>query len=105
MRDKSTGRDRPGSIGQDVAEAMAIDILVWLSGQPDLMGRFLALTGVEAASIRQAAREPGFLAAVTGFVMAHEPTLLAYCASNDVPADRVAASHHRLSGPPGESST
>jgi len=45
----------------------------------DLLPRFLALTGIEAASIRQAAREPGFLAGVLQFFLTHEPTLLRYC--------------------------
>ncbi len=81
---------------------MAIDILVWLSGQPELIGRFLALTGVEPAGLRQAAGEPGFLAAVTGFVMAHEPTLMAFCAERGLNAEHVAACHHRLAGPDSE---
>ena len=63
---------------------------------------FMALVGVEASSIRQAAAEPGFLAAVTGFLMAHEPTLLAFCTENDVQAERVAACHHKLAGPESE---
>jgi hypothetical protein len=105
MRDKSIGRDRPGAVGQDEAEGVAVEILIWLAGQADLMSRFLAVTGVDASAIRQAASEPGFLAAVTGFVMAHEPTLMDFCAANNTAAERVAACHHRLAGPPGESST
>lgn len=105
MRDKSIGRDRPSAVGQDEAEGVAVEILIWLAGQAELMSRFLAVTGVDAGSIRQAAREPGFLAAVTGFVMAHEPTLLAYCEANGVSAERVVSSHNRLAGPSGESST
>jgi hypothetical protein len=105
MRDKIPARQRTGSVSAEDAEAMAIQILGWLIGQPDLLGRFLALSGVEASSIRQAAAEPGFFAAVTGFVMAHEPTLMAFCAENDVKAERVAACHHRLAGPEGENWT
>lgn len=95
-------RERPVPVGAEEAEAMAISVLAWLTGQPDLLGRFMALSGVDAGSIRQAAREPGFLAGVTSFVMAHEPTLLAFCAESDVRAERVAACHRQLAGPESE---
>lgn len=93
---------RIGAVSAEDAEAMAIQILSWLISQPDLMSRFLALSGIEASAIRQAAAEPGFLAGVIGFVMAHEPTLLAFCAENDINAERVAACHARLAGPESE---
>ena len=97
------GRERIGVVSAEDAESMAIQILGWLISQPDLLNRFMALVGVDAGSIRQAAAEPGFLGAVTGFVMAHEPTLLAFCEQNDVRAERVVACHHRLAGPESES--
>ncbi|MBB5702774.1 hypothetical protein FHS76_002663 [Ochrobactrum daejeonense] len=66
-------------MSQTDAEAVAIEALAWLAQDKDLLPRFLALTGIEASSIRQAAREPGFLAGVLQFYLAHEPTLLRYC--------------------------
>ena len=36
------------------AEETAIAVLVWLAGEPELMGRFLALTGLEASNLREA---------------------------------------------------
>lgn len=99
------GRERIGAVSAEDAEAMAIQILGWLISQPELLDRFMALVGVDAGSIRRAAAEPGFLAAVTGFLMAHEPTLLAFCAENDIKAERVAACHVRLAGPESENWT
>ena len=52
---------------------------MFLAGDPELLPRFLALTGIEANQIRDAAREPGFLAGVLGFFLAHEPSLLKLC--------------------------
>ncbi|MBB4092034.1 DUF3572 family protein [Ochrobactrum pecoris] len=66
-------------MGQADAQAIAIEALGWLAQDKDLLPRFLALTGIEATSIRQAALEPGFLAGVLQFFLAHEPTLLRYC--------------------------
>ncbi|MFC4625831.1 DUF3572 domain-containing protein [Daeguia caeni] len=67
------------SISREDAESLAIEALVWLAQDRDLLPRFLALTGIEAAQIRQAAQEPGFLAGVLQFFLGHEPTLLRFC--------------------------
>lgn len=61
------------------AESLAVEALVWLAQDKDLMPRFLALTGIEVSSIRSAAQEPGFLAGVLQFYLGHEPTLLRFC--------------------------
>ncbi len=81
------------------ADETAIAILGWLASEPDLLGRFLALTGTDLSSLRHAARDPGFLAGVVDFLMGHEPTLLAFCeATGTLPQDVVYA-HAVLSGP------
>jgi hypothetical protein len=96
------GRERIGAVSGEETESVAVQILVWLTGQPELMSRFLGLTGIEASGIRQAAGEPGFLAGVIGFVMAHEPTLLAFCEESGYGAQHVAACHRALAGPESE---
>lgn len=67
-------------MNQSDAENLAVEALVWLAQDKDLMPRFLALTGIEVSSIRSAANEPGFLAGVLQFYLGHEPTLLRFCA-------------------------
>ena len=62
----------------EAAQDTAIAALAYIAGQPELLNRFLAITGIEASAIRSAALEPGFLAGVLNFVLAHEPTLLAF---------------------------
>ena len=61
------------------AEEMAIAALGFIAADPALLPRFLAITGIEAQAIRSAAREPGFLAGVLQFIVAHEPTLMRLC--------------------------
>ena len=78
------------------AEALAIMGLGFIAADPELLPRFLALTGIEAASIRRAAREPGFLAGVLSFINAHEPTLLRFAATAGTTPDRVAAALRAL---------
>ncbi len=71
-------RDHPKSWGDSTARAeeIAVQALGFLASDPELLPRFLALTGIEANQIRSAAREPGFLAGVLNFFLAHEPSLL-----------------------------
>lgn len=70
-------------LSQEEAEGFAIEALIWLAQDKDLLPRFLSLTGIEASSIRSAAREPGFLAGVLQFYLSHEPTLLRFCEETD----------------------
>jgi hypothetical protein len=72
------------------AEALAIQALGFVANDPELLPRFLAITGIEAHSIRQAAGEPGFLAGVLQFILAHEPTLMQFCESTGIAPGAVA---------------
>ena len=56
----------------------AIEVLGWLASEPELLSRFLALSGLEASNLRAAANEPGFLVGVLSFLMTHEPTLMRF---------------------------
>ena len=50
----------------------------------------------EAAAIRRAAREPGFLAGVLRFVVAHEPTLLCFAEQAGIEPGTVGAALQAL---------
>ena len=78
------------------AEALAIRALGFVAADPELLPRFLAITGIEAGSIRQAAREPGFLAGVLQFIAAHEPTLMRFVEESGIPPQQVSAALRAL---------
>ena len=59
----------------EAAETVAVQALGFIAGDTQLLPRFLDLTGIPAHQIRRAATEPGFLAGVLQFILAHEPTL------------------------------
>lgn len=61
------------------ADSIAIDGLLFIAGDDELLPRFLALTGIQAEQIREAAKERGFLAGVLQFLLAHEPSLFKFC--------------------------
>lgn len=70
-------------------EEIAVAALTFVAGDPLLLSRFLAITGIDPGQIRQAAGEPGFLAGVLQFIAAHEPTLLAFAENAGFAPDAV----------------
>ena len=78
------------------AEALAIRALGFVAADPELLPRFLAITGIEAGSIRQAAREPGFIAGVLHFIAAHEPSLMRFSEESGIPPQQVSAALRAL---------
>lgn len=81
------------------AEETAGAILGWLANEPDMLGRFLALSGVQPNQLRNAVNDPGFLAGMIDFLMGHEPTLLAFCEATGTKPEIVAAAWQHYSGP------
>ena len=78
------------------AEDIAIKALGFIASSEELLPRFLSISGIEASQIREAAAAPGFLAGVLQFVLAHEPTLLAFCQSADISPQQVSAAARSL---------
>ncbi len=69
---------------REAAQALAIQALGFIASDPALLPRFLAITGIEAGHIRAAAVQPGFMAGVLQFILAHEPTLLQFAQQADI---------------------
>jgi hypothetical protein len=82
--------------GADPQE-VAIAVLAWLANEPDLFGRFLALTGVEPAQVRNAINDPGFLSGMMDFLMNHEPTALAFCQTTGTAPEALNAAWQHFS--------
>ncbi len=81
---------------RETAESLAISALGFIAADERLLPRFLAITGIEAGQIRQVAREPGFMAGVLEFLLAHEPTLLAFCEATGAKPEAVLAARDAL---------
>ncbi len=75
--------------GREAAEALAIRALGFIASDAVLLPRFLAITGIEAKDIRAAASQPGFLAGVLQFLLAHEPTLMQFAQDAGIDAAEV----------------
>lgn len=72
------------TLAREAADGIAIQALGFIAGDAELLPRFLDLTGIAAHDIRRTAGEPGFLAGVLQFIMAHEPTLLKFSEASGV---------------------
>lgn len=79
------------------AEEIAVTALAYIAVEPELTRRFLALSGLEAGDLRQAAADPAFLGGVLDFVMAHEPVLIAVAAAAGRPTAEIGRAHRLLS--------
>ncbi len=89
-------RDRPVRMDTESAQALAIKGLGFIAADPELLPRFLSITGIEADQIRAAAREPGFLAGVLQFLLNHEPTLLQFAEASGVAPQTVGEALRKL---------
>jgi Protein of unknown function (DUF3572) len=72
----------------EAAEALAIQALTFIAGDGERLGRFLAVTGIGPAEIREVAREQGFLVGVLDHLAADDRLLLAFSSETGIdPAD------------------
>ncbi|MBN9063687.1 MAG: DUF3572 domain-containing protein [Rhizobiales bacterium] len=79
-------------------ETTAVAALGWIAADGARLERFLTLTGVDAAQIRQIAGEPGFLGAVLDHLLFDEANLQAFAADQGIDPATVAAARRRLPG-------
>jgi hypothetical protein len=81
------------------AQELALGALLYLAKDQELMARFLAETGFDAADLRSQAREPGFAAAMLDYLCSNESLLLAFAADQGIdPAEPEAARQYLVTG-------
>jgi hypothetical protein len=81
---------------REAAEMLAIQALAFIAEEPERLNLFLVSTGIEAAEIRTAAREPGFLAGVLAHMLADESLLIAFADSAGIDPAAVAKARSAL---------
>jgi len=99
QRGRSGSRQSGAAQRQAAAEELAVAALGFIAAEPERLGRFLAVTGIDPQSIREAAREPHFLAGVLDHVAADERLLLAFAAESEIdPSDVIPARDTLMGG-------
>jgi len=85
---------------RDSAETLAIQALSFLAEDPERLGRFLAVTGLEAQSLRGAAREPNFLLGVLDHLAGDERLLTEFASQHELTPEVVIRARDLLAGAP-----
>ena len=78
------------------AIALGLGALAWALSEQARAERLLALTGLGPDDLRERATDPTMLAAVLGFLEAHEPDLIACAEALDVPATALTQARESL---------
>jgi hypothetical protein len=81
MKVYQSSRDTKASLSLDEAATLALRALAYIFSDDQLTERFIALTGLTLETLRTRADQPDVLAAILGFLLSHEPDLIA-CAAN-----------------------
>jgi hypothetical protein len=85
--------------GHEDAVKLAIHALSFLAADPERLGPFLALTGIDPGRIRESARSPGFLAAVLDHVCSNQELLLSFASEAGRRPEVVVRARQILGGP------
>ena len=93
---------RRAKIDRDEAERIAVAALAFLAGDHGRLTRFLDVTGLSPSRIRDAAGEPGFLAAVLDHLVGDDELILGLAADLRIRPEDVVEAQRVLS--PGEAS-
>ncbi|MBN8815779.1 MAG: DUF3572 family protein [Sphingomonas sp.] len=75
---------------------IALNALVWTLAEPARANRLLDTTGLSPAELRASASDPATLAALLGFLEAHEPDLIACADGIGVRPEALVAAHRAL---------
>jgi hypothetical protein len=86
-------------ISRENAEDMAVAALGFLAADDERLSRFLALSGLDPARLRETAAEPGFLPGVMAHLASDEALLLQFSAESGRRPEEIAAACAMLAGP------
>ena len=79
-------------------ETLALRALAHIAGDEVLLPRFIALSGLDGASLKAGAGDPAVLGGVLDFVLGDERLVTALAAEFDVPPEIFAWARRKLPG-------
>jgi hypothetical protein len=91
---------RRPEVTRDSAESVAIQALTFIAEEPERLERFLALSGIESQSLRDAAREPNFLLGVLDHLTDDERLLAEFATRCEVDPESVIRARDILAAAP-----
>ena len=85
-------------MNQEQAEIIALDALRYIAAEQKVCEAFVAQSGSSPDDLAAHAKDPDFLAGILDFLLSHEPTLLEFCAANNLEPTLPAAARRALPG-------
>ena len=79
-------------------ETLALQALAFIAGDDDRLERFIGLTGVDPASLRNIAHDPAGLGAVLDYLLGWEPLLIEFAEAHALKPESVALARRKLPG-------
>lgn len=70
---------------------VGVRVLEFLGGRPELLTRFLDLSGLGVEQLRREAARPAFFAGLLDFILDHEPTLETFVVHSGIGSEEVSA--------------
>ncbi len=83
-------------------DAFAAEALGFLAADGEHLRRYLDITGLSVATLRQAAAAPGFAASLLDYIAGDERCLIAFAAASGRDPAELARMRHALAAPPRE---
>jgi hypothetical protein len=83
----------------DEAQILALKALGFIVNSEETLERFMALSGVDGATLRGRAAEPEMHVAVLDFLLADEGLLVDFCETASLDAQTVHLARYVLGGP------
>lgn len=85
-------------LSSEVAEAVALQALTHIAADDDLLGAFLAQTGLAVDELKTQATDPALLGGVLDFLMSDEVGLLAFCEAASIEPEMPGLARRSLPG-------
>ncbi|HEY3639321.1 MAG TPA: DUF3572 domain-containing protein [Rhizomicrobium sp.] len=79
-------------------ELLAVKALGFLAETPELLVRFMGLSGATPADLRDRIGDPGFLGGVLDFLLENDETTAAFCTAENIDPRSIHWARQQLSG-------
>lgn len=80
-----------GVLTSEAAESLAERLFIWIAGEPEILTRFMRISGLDGGTIRTAAADPGFLGGVLDFAVGDDAIVIAFAHHAGVEPRKVTA--------------
>jgi len=85
-------------LSPETAEAVALQALTHIAADEDLLGAFLAQTGLAVDELKTQATDPALLGGVLDFLMSDEAGLVAFCEAAQMEPEMPGLARRSLPG-------